>query len=44
MSKGTTLAKGISSAMTTTTDPGKGATIDTTISVDNYPQSTSIFS
>ena len=44
MSKGITLTKGIDSAMTVTTVPGKGVTIDTTVSVDNYHQSCSILS
>ncbi len=44
MSKGITLTKGIDSAMTITTVPGKGVTIDTTISVGYSPQSCSISS
>jgi hypothetical protein len=42
--KATTLAKGTGTAMTVTTVPGKGVTIDTTVSVDNYHQSCSILS
>ena len=44
MSKGITSTKGMTLAMIVTTAPGKGATIDTTVSVDNYHQSYSILS